>query len=282
MIDPIDTIIHGDCLEVMATMPDEYVDLVVTSPPYDDLRSYHGYTLDVPAMIDQLWRIMKQGGVIVWVVGDATVNGSETGTSFRQALMFMDAGFNLHDTMIFAKDGPSYPEINRYYNIFEYMLIFSKGTPRVINLIKDRKNKRYGKSIRGTITNPDGSSRRNMQKSYYISAEHGVRFNIWRYGCGNMKSNRDGLSFIHPAPFPEKLAADHIISWSNEGDLVFDPMCGSGTTCKMAERLDRHWIGCDASKEYVDIANERIRIERAQLKFDLTPEVTSNVEAHAI
>lgn len=263
----VDKIICADCLDVLRGMPDGCVDLVVTSPPYDNLRDYQGYTLDVPAMVVELWRTMKQGGVIVWVVGDMTINGSETGTSFRQALAFIDAGFSLHDTMIFEKDGPRYPDERRYYNIFEYMFVISKGKPTRFNPIRDRINRKVGKSILGTITNPDGSSRSNQSKSYYNSREHGVRFNIWRYGCGNMKSSQDAQVFEHPATFPEALAQDHIISWSNEGDLVLDPMCGSGTTCKMAERLGRHWIGIDISEEYCEIARERIRIEQSQLKL---------------
>ena len=258
----IDTVIQGDCLDVMADMPDECVDLVVTSPPYDNLRSYHGYTLDVPAMVEQFKRIMKPGGVIVWVVGDATVKGSETGTSFRQALMFMDAGFNLHDTMIYEKLNPIPQTHNRYEQSYEYMFVFSKGKPNTFNALTEptiRSGKR--ERLHGRTVLADNACRRPraLGDDLIIKPEK-YRRNIFAYGIGGETSG-------HPAPFPEQLAADHIISWSNEGDLVFDPMCGSGTTLKMAERLNRHWYGCDISLEYCEIARERIRIEQAQLKL---------------
>jgi site-specific DNA-methyltransferase (adenine-specific) len=266
----IDEIYCSDNVALMAQMPDEYIDLVVTSPPYDNLRDYHGYTLDVPAMVDQFMRIVKPGGVIVWIVGDATINGSETGTSFRQALMFMDGGFRLHDTMIYEKNGCAYPNPLRYHNCFEYTFIFSKEKPRTVNLIKDRKNRwPIGSWGNRSSRHQDGILKPRKSARDLESTEYGVRFNIWRYNTGAGFQHEDEEAHQHPATFPEKLARDHIISWSNEGDLVFDPMCGSGTTCKMAERLDRHWIGCDVSEEYCEIARERIRTEQSQLKLSL-------------
>lgn len=252
-------IIHGNCVPVMMGFPDECIDLIVTSPPYDNLRDYHGYILNVSAMVCEFMRIMKPGGVIVWVVGDATIKGSETGTSFRQALAFMDVGFRLHDTMIYEKNGSSYPDSTRYYSIFEYMFIFSKGRPKTINLIQDRKNKwingSWGKQ---SMRQVDGTLK---QREKYNSKEYGVRFNIWRINTGAGFSHEDKIAHNHPATFPESLAKDHIISWSNEGDLVLDPMCGSGTTCKMAERLKRKWIGIDTSAKYCLLARNRIRKE---------------------
>jgi len=268
----IDKIICGDNLEVMAAFPDECVDLVVTSPPYDNLRDYHGYTLDVPAMVVELWRIMKPGGVIVWVVGGATINGSETGTSFRQALTFMDAGFNLHDTMIWDKGACRYPETNRYYPSFEYMFCFSKGKPVIAILIADRLNIWAGNKLArpSAIRKADGTMSENSawrKDKDGRRGAYGVRFNIWR--CDTSSTQGDKTSLAHPASFPDKLAADHIRSWSNVGGIVLDPMCGSGTTCKMALKLDRHYIGIDVSEEYCKIARERIRIENSQLKLDL-------------
>jgi site-specific DNA-methyltransferase (adenine-specific) len=262
--DYVDNVICGDCMDVMRQMPDESVDLVVTSPPYDNLRDYHGYTLDVPGMIDQFMRIMKPGGVIVWVVGDATINGSETGTSFRQALAFMDAGFRLHDTMIYRKRNFVPLTHNRYEQCFEYMFVLSKGRPNTFNPITLP-------CLSAGKTNNHASEKHYEDSHAMRKRDHTVpvrdtklHHNIFEYTIG-MNDRTE-----HNAPFPEKLAADHIISWSNEGDLVFDPMCGSGTTCKMAERLDRHWIGIDCSEQYCDIARERIRIERSQLTLDLT------------
>ncbi len=263
----IDKILCGDNLKVMATFPDECIDLVVTSPPYDNLRDYHGYTLDVPSMVVELWRILKPGGVIVWVVGDATINGSETGTSFRQALVFMDAGFNLHDTMIWDKGICRYPDKTRYSPCFEYMFCCSKGRPKSINLITDKVNLSPGVKIARQTGKraPDGTMSENSAWKHDKDRRRGswgTRFNIWHIAPSTTQSDKPALE--HPASFPEALAADHIKSWSNEGDLVLDPMCGSGTTCKMALKLKRHWIGVDVSEEYCQIARERIEAELAQ------------------
>lgn len=251
----LNTIIQGDCLKVMKGMADKSVDLTVTSPPYDNLRTYKGYDFRFGGIAKELFRITKDGGVLVWVVGDATIDGSETGTSFRQALSFKEIGFNLHDTMIYEKASLSFPEENRYYPAFEYMFIFSKGKPKTVNLICDRKNNYAGTKISSHSREPDGSFRKKSGTGNKIK-EYGVRFNIWR--IANLeKKNRNG----HPAPFPERLAQDHILSWSNVGDLVLDPMCGSGTTCKMAKIHGRNFIGIEISPEYCKIANERLAQE---------------------
>ena len=270
--DFIDKIICGDCLDIMKQMPAGCVDLVVTSPPYDNLRGYHGYLLNIPAMITELWRIIKPGGVIVWIVADATVDGSETGASFRQALTFMDAGFRLHDTMIWNKNSSRYPSACRYYSSFEYMFVFSKGQPKAIHLIADSPNitaeqrlaRRRAVRLHDGSMHPNSAWRRDRHRKCNA---YGVRRNIWT--CPPSTSQRDKLALRHPASFPDKLCGDHIYTWSNKGDIVFDPMCGSGTTCKMAEHLERRWIGIDISEEYCAIARERIRTEQAQLKLDI-------------
>lgn len=239
-------IMLGDCLGIMRQMDDGCIDLTVTSPPYDNLRKYNGYCFDFENIAKELYRITKDGGIVVWVVGDATIKGSETGTSFRQALYFMDCGFNLHDTMIYQKSGVSYPESTRYLQQFEYMFIFSKGKPKSINLIKDRKNKYVG--------NVGGNHRGGLCQR----EEFGLRFNIWQYANGKYNTTKDEIAFLHPAVFPEQLANDHIISWSNEGDVVFDPFMGSGTTAKMAMLNGRKFIGCEISEEYCNIIKERL------------------------
>lgn len=252
---------QGDCGEVMKTLVDNYIDLVLTSPPYDNLRIYKGYTFNFEGIAQELYRVVKQGGVVVWVVGDATINGSETGTSFKQALYFKEIGFNLHDTMIWEKDGCVYPETNRYYPIFEYMFILSKGKPKTCNQIADRKNNNFGQKIDRERKSrlADGSFISTSSfGSNKITKEFGVRYNIWKYGMGGMKGTRDKIAYKHPATFPEKLAEDHIISWSNEGDTILDPMMGSGTTGKMAKLLNRNFIGIEISEEYLKIAKERI------------------------
>lgn len=235
-----------------ANMPDNFVDLTVTSPPYDNLRTYKGFVFDYKNMLKELYRITKSGGVVVWVVGDATINGSETGTSFKQALYAKEeVGFNLHDTMIYHKINPIPIKQNRYYPCFEYMFILSKGKPKTFNPIM-RKSLSAGTKVRARqrsgidsyIKNPTG---KNSTKEYSIE------YNLWSYKVGSVgQTSMDKIAYNHPAIFPEKLAEDHILSWSHEGDIVFDPMCGSGTTCKMAYLNKRNFIGVDISEEYIN------------------------------
>lgn len=241
-------IYNENCLDTMARMPDNFVDLTVTSPPYDNLRDYKGYSFDFESIAKELYRITKEGGVVVWVVGDETQDGSESGTSFRQALYFKETGFNLHDTMIYSKNGFRFPFPNRYHQVFEYMFIFSKGKPKTFNPIKDKPNKHIDYSER-MKREKDGS--KTFRKAF-MAEEFGKRYNIWQYAIGGDK----GVD--HPATFPEKLAEDHILSWSNEGDLVYDPFMGSGTTAKMAMNNKRNYIGSEISKEYCDIAENRL------------------------
>jgi len=229
---------------------------VVTSPPYDNLRTYNG-SLDWgehiwKPVIQELFRIVKDGGVVVWVVGDATIKGSETGTSFKQALYFKECGFNLHDTMIYEKAGLAFPGLTRYYQIFEYMFVFSKGKPK-FNPIKDRKNIWAGQKVHSTERNKDGSTRPKHGLGK-VTQEYGVRYNIWR-----MPHNKPEARSLHPATFPEKLAHDHIISWSNEGDTILDPFAGSGTVGKMAKQLNRSCILIEKDPVYFKIAEKRIR-----------------------
>jgi len=251
----VNKIYNENCLDTMAKMPDCFVDLTVTSPPYDNLRTYNGYSFDFEAVAKELYRVTKQGGVVVWVVGDATIKGSETGTSFRQALHFMDCGFNLHDTMIWSK--PSFTAVGalktRYAQTFEYMFVFSKGKIKTFNALKDRKTTSRSKDKHGMIRQKDGGFRpmSNRGKQY---GEFGIRYNVWYMPPVMSNIERKG----HPAQFPEQLAQDHIISWSNEGDLVYDPFMGSGTTAKMAILNNRNWIGSEISKEYCEIAEKRI------------------------
>ena len=251
----VNKIYNENCLETMAKMPDCFVDLTVTSPPYDNLRTYNGYSFDFEAVAKELYRVTKQGGVVVWVVGDATIKGSETGTSFRQALFFKEIGFNLHDTMIYEKCGVM-PSKTRYCQMFEYMFVFSKGKPKTTNIIKDRKNN-WGNTKTGNIgqRQKDGSVKKNGIKTI---SEFGSRFNIWRIMNEGGFMNKDVETKLHPAPFPEQLANDHIKSWSNEGDLVYDPFMGSGTTAKMAVLNKRNWIGSEISEEYCKIIERRI------------------------
>ena len=254
-------LIQGDCLEAMKDIPDGSVDLTVTSPPYDNLRSYNGNNelwnesiwKDV---IKQLCRVTKRGGAVVWVVGDATIKGDETGTSLKQALWAKECGFRLHDTMIYEKVGVS-PSKVRYFPAFEYMFVFSKGKPKTFNPICDRKNRwreRWGKTRKRR--RPDGS----MGKEYESkkAPEYGMRRNIWRYTQGGGYGSDEEIAYQHPAIFPYKLAHDHVLSWSNEGDVVLDPFMGSGTTGIACKQLDRNFIGIELDEKYLKIAEKRI------------------------
>ena len=233
--------IHNEnCLETMARMSDGFVDLTVTSPPYDGLRTYNGYSFEFEPIAKELYRVTADNGLLVWVVGDAVITGSESGTSFRQALFFKEVGFKLHDTMIYEKNSPAYPagkNSNRYTQIFEYMFVFAKG--KVPNhLICDKPNKWAGfKDFSGKLKNP--------------VPEFSPRNNIWKY-----TTSFNGVK--HPAPFPEAMAQDHILSWSDEGATVYDPFMGSGTTAKMAVLCNRNFVGSEVSSEYCELANERL------------------------
>ena len=244
-------LIQGDCLGVMKTFSDACIDLTITSPPYDNLRDYKGYIFDFEGIAKELYRVTKEGGVVVWVVGDATIKGSETGTSFKQALYFKEIGFNLHDTMIYAKN--NYPPLthNRYEQSFEYMFIFSKSKPKTFNPIKIECIHR-GRVPSGTFYHSNKQNKPTPANNNKAVNTYKTKSNIFGYTVGGKK---DG----HPAPFPEKLAEDHILSWSNEGDIVLDPMCGSGTTLKMAKLNNRKFIGIEISPDYCKIAEARIK-----------------------
>ena len=254
--------LHNECcLKTMSLMATDSVDLTLTSPPYDNMRDYSGTgAIDFEAIAKELYRITKQGGVLVWVIADQTKDGNETGTSFRHALFFKEIGFNLFDTMIYAK--PSRGAIGSdktYYNAFEYMFVFSKGLPKTINLIYDRKNIQATKNKVAKIKQKDGSVKTSPKFAY---GEMGRRTNIWQYTTGKGNSSKDAIAFEHPAIFPEKLAKDHITSWTNEGDIIYDPFMGSGTTAKMATLLNRNWIGSEISSDYCDIINKRLELIR--------------------
>lgn len=245
------------CLKEIQT---ESVDLTVTSPPYDNLRSYLGYSFDFETIAAELYRVTKPGGVVVWVVGDATVKGSETGTSFRQALHFKDIGFNLHDTMIWKKNNLPQNQHPRYTPAFEYMFVLSKGYPATFHPLQQHARGGGGKI--GGQRNADNSHRHEVRKEYAnTSAGLKRRTNIWNLpvGFGASLSTADKIAFDHPAIFPEQLAADHIASWSNPGDTVLDPFMGSGTTGKMAVLAGRKFIGIETSEQYLNkIARPRI------------------------
>lgn len=258
---------NEDCLITMSNMLDNSVDLTLTSPPYDDLRTYNehlsgnktefnGYSFPFEDIARELFRITKKGGVVVWVVGDATNKGSETGTSFRQALFFKECGFDLYDTMIYQKTGTPFPQKTRYNQTFEYMFVFSKGKPNTFNPIM-KKNATAG-AVRHSrkFRNADGEMIPGFNGKPVN--EYGIENNIWLIKNGMNKSTKDLVAFEHPAIFPEELAAKHIITWTKKNDLVYDPFMGSGTTAKMSILLDRIWVGSELDSTYCDICNRRL------------------------
>jgi len=254
----------GDCLEVMRGFPDKSVDAVITSPPYDNLRDY-GKTFhwDFYGIANEIYRVVKDCGVIVWIIGDATIDGSETLSSFKQALYFNNLGLKLYDTMFYKKNTSSFPPVRRYEQVIEYMFVFSKGRPKTVNILKDKPNKWAGTSNFGERTNrlKDGTLKKRGKS---IVAEFGARTNVWEYATGAGYSTKDKYAFEHPAIFPEALAKDHILTWTNQGDTILDPFTGSGTTGKMAILTGRNFIGIEIDPTYFAIAERRIREAQAQ------------------
>lgn len=263
-------IYNEDCRDTMRRMKEEgiKVNLVITSPPYDSLRNYNNsstWNFDIFKEIAQLlYDVTADGGVVVWVVGDATINGSETGTSFKQALYFMECGFNLWDTMLFEKNSSSFPASRkgkRYTQIFEYMFVFSKGKPKTAHLICDKPNKYAGWTNWGNNTNYNKDGELIPTNNIKPVPEFSPRNNIWKYTVGfNINEGK------HPAVFPYQLVEDHILTWSNESDLIFDPFTGSGTTASAALCNNRKFIGSEIDKTYFDFIPNNIqkRYERWQ------------------
>jgi DNA modification methylase len=251
----LDHIYCGDCVKFMNYLQPNSIDLTVTSPPYDELRNYNGYHFDFEGIAQGLFRITKKGGVVIWVVGDKIKNGNRSLTSFKQALYFQLLGFNVHDVMIYKKKNTPFMRTNAYTNCYEFMFVLSKGSPKTFNPLKV-KTARQGHEMMPFNKGADGINRKTLGE---LKPEK-TNINIWEYATGLGGTTRDKVAFKHPAVYPEKLAEDHILSWTNPGDMVFDPMCGSGTTCKMALQNNRHYVGCDISEDYVDITRQRLKL----------------------
>ena len=257
--DLINKIHNENCLETMAKMPDNFIDLTVTSPPYDNLREYKGYSFDFENIAKELYRITKNGGVLVWIVGDATMNGTESGTSFKQALFFKEIGFNLHDTMIYQKVNYVPLTHNRYEQSFEFMFVLSKGKPKTFNPIRipckqAGKVEKYGLERRQNHGSKH-AMRLYDETEFKATKETKIAPNIFPYTLGREKTG-------HPAPFPEQLANDQVLSWSNENDLIYDCFMGSGTIAKVSIINNRNYIGSEISSEYCSIIKERIKIDK--------------------
>lgn len=261
----------GNCADFMRhKLQPECIDLTVTSPPYDNLRDYRGYRFGFEEVARALYRVTKPGGVVVWVIGDkigrngagarAPAQGGKSLTSFRQGLFFQELGFRMHDVMIYQKKNTPFMRRNAYTNCYEFMFVLSKGAPATFNPLRV-KTARSGFEMLVHNKGPDGINKKTRAE---LKREK-TKNNVWQYAVGLGGTTKDRIAFQHPAVFPEQLAADHILSWTNPGDVVFDPMCGSGTTCKMAHMHRRVWLGVDVSEEYVAIARQRLQAAGAKL-----------------
>lgn len=269
--DFIGKFINEDNYSFLKKIPNNSIDLIVTSPPYDNLRDYENeliWNFDIfKNLANEIYRILKDGATIVWVIGDKTEKGNKSLTSFRQAIYFQEIGFNVYDVIIYEKSGSSPPHPRRYFNTFEYMFILSKGAIKTVNLLRDKPNKYAGVETYSEITRreKDGSLTKKGKK---IVNEYGIRTNIWKYINGKGFSSKEAIAHEHPAIFPEKLAQDHILSWSNEGDIVLDIFGGSGTTIKMAHLLKRRWIYVEKVTKYCEIAEKRLEKVKEREKND--------------
>ncbi|MCF6268842.1 MAG: site-specific DNA-methyltransferase [Melioribacteraceae bacterium] len=233
-------------------MQNDFIDFVITSPPYDDIRNYNGYNFEFENIAKELFRILKEGGVVIWVVGDSTMKGSESGTSFKQALYFKEIGFRLHDTMIYYKNNPMPQTGNRYHQHFEYMFAFSKGTPKTFNPLTEPTK------YRGLANMKNRGQAGTLDYEKVERTKEKKVGNVFFYSVGGGISTKDKIAYNHPAIFPEKLVHDQIITWTNKNDIIYDPFLGSGTTAKIAHILNRKWIGSEISKEYANFAEKRL------------------------
>jgi len=258
------TIYHGDCREILPAL-DVKVDLVLTSPPYDNLREYGNHAWDFETTAVLLSRVVLDGGIIVWIVGDSVINGSESCSSFKQVLYLSGLGLNLHDTMIYWKNGFAFPESNRYAQNFEYMFVLAKGKPKTANIARVPTNIENRIKTKSSCYRTSGGD--TVPMKYETGKNERNRENIWIYEVGYQKSAKDDYIFEHPAIFPEALASDHILSWSNTDNLILDPFLGSGTTCYCAKKLNRYSIGIEIEEKYCEIAAKRCSQEAMELNL---------------
>jgi DNA modification methylase len=259
-------LLNIDCMEYMKGLEDNAFDMIVTSPPYDNLRDYGGSDWNEKIwsnVIKQCFRVLTSGGVMVWIVGDGTREGGETGTSFKQALYAMDCGFTLHDTMIWCKDSFSFPESNRYPQCFEYMFVLSKGKPNYFKAIKDRRTKHAGTKLHGTWRQVDGTTKQKPKTDAVVS-DNGSRFNYWETPSVKMSKEHG-----HPASFPVGLAYSHMISWADKGSRILDPFLGSGSSALAAHIGGFDFVGCEIDKDYYKAAQKRFDAETSQLAMEL-------------
>lgn len=254
-MEQINKVIHGDNSAAVALLTRGSVDLIVTSPPYDDLRTYEGHSWNFYGLAHALFQALAEGGVMAWVVSDQTIEGSESLSSMKQALHFKEIGFRIHDTMIWEKPNPMPQNHARYEQAWEYIFVCSKGKPKTWNpVMVPAKN--AGKISTGSFLRADGSRLEKSGNGKPIKSEK-VHKNIWPI-------TNPGNGTKHPAVFPDALAEMIISTWSNEGDLVLDPFAGSGTSLLTAQRMSRKFIGVELNESYVAICNQRLADQTAK------------------
>lgn len=250
----------ADAIEHASTLASDSVDLVLFSPPYDGVRDYRGnWTLDLPALGSELLRVVKDGGFAVMVIADGTKNQRKSMTTFRTAVAWEDAGWSLFESVIYSRDGrPGAWWATRFRVDHEHILMFYKGKrPRPVTHHDGLRvpSKHAGKKWTGTQRLTDGT----LVKTSATVAADKCRGTIWHYATSNSEGNRTKAK--HPATFPDALARDVILALSAPGDVVYDPMMGSGTSVVIAAQEGRRWLGNDFFAEYVEIAQQRLAVE---------------------
>ena len=253
----INSIICGDSAEVLKNFPDNSIDMVVTSPPYDGLRDYNGFSLDLHKIGKEIYRVLKDGGIAVMVIQDATKDFAKSLTSFRTIVDWCDnVGFRLFETVIYHKNGTEGAWWKQRFRVdHEYMPIFMKGKkPQYFNKEPLKIPSKHGGKVMSGSGNrrTDGTLSETVRRPINTMKCRGT---VWDY---LMAGDKNPLKRKHPAVFPDKIPYDCIQCFCPEGGLVLDPFIGCGSTAVMAKVLGRNYIGIDISREYCDLAEERI------------------------
>lgn len=261
---PLLNVVHCcDALTLLRGLSAKSVKLILTSPPYDDLRTYGGnWSFPFEAIAQESYRVLADGGVLVWVVNDSSAGGGESLSSFEQALYFKSIGF-LVETMIWQKQSGIGEFYGRYEPVFEFMFRLSKGEPKTFNPIMTPTSQ-PGHKNGGGFRNETGW----VKGEATVTKEQKRLSNIWYIPVGGGMTATDDSAGKHPAMFPEELARRHIMTWTNPGDVVLDYFAGSGTTLKMARNLNRPYIGCDINADYVALAKRRLAQPYTLSMFD--------------
>lgn len=257
-------LLTGDACEILPTIRESSVDLTVFSPPYDGLRDYKGKpSFDMAVLGREILRVTKEGGVCCMVIQDATKNGAKSLTSFRTACLFADLGWRLFECCIYSRAGvPGAWWTKRFRVDHEYIFIFTRG---------DGLPRRFDKTslmVESKYAGITAGGTKRTTKGDFVAIKKTVisplkcRGTIWHYAASNTERNKTKSE--HPATYPDSLARDIISCFSKEGDLVLDPMMGSGTTGIASVNMGRRFLGIEISVQYMEIAKRRFRAECVQ------------------